>query len=508
MGTVLLGIDIGTSGCKCCLLNSSGKVLGAASQEYQPRFPQPGWVEQDPQDWYLAFLACLKALASQPQVDLRRVSAIGITGQMRGPTFLNREGQPVRPSILWNDLRCEGEVANLNVNYAGLLHRVTHNPLNTMCTLPKLLWVFYHEPETWRRTATLLYPKDYLNFCLTGERHTDLSDASGSSFYDIHKQTWSEEILKLFSITREKLPEILPSSAVTGTLTKAVALATGLSEGIPVMAGGSDATIEMLATGIESERQCKIRLGSSGSLSTVVNCLESVDQGGYYCWSYIVPGRWMLDLNTRACAQATIWLRQVCYREISDSAAAYRLIETEARQVPPGADDLFFHPYLLGEDAPYWEPRLKASFTGLTSAHQRPHIARSVLEGTGYALRDAISVYGEREARFQEYVFVGGGTRNALWVAIVADILGIDGRVAGDMDAAYGAAMLAGIGSGVFSSVSQAAAVCHADEKVLVKHDPDVHQIYTGLFEHYVAIKHIYDGVYLLAAEKSQSAAP
>jgi xylulokinase len=204
----------------------------------------------------------------------------------------------------------------------------------------------------------------------------------------------------------------------------------------------------------------------------------------------------MLDLNTRACAHATVWLRQVCYAEVSDSAAAYRRIEVEARRVPPGSEGLFFHPYLLGEDAPYWEPRLKASFFGLTSAHQRPHLARAVLEGTGFALRDAMKIYTERAAQFEDYIFVGGGTRNALWVAIVADILGIDGRVNPQTDAAYGAAMLAGIGCGAFSSLGQAVEACQSSEKVMVKHDPALHQQYSKLLERYIEIKRALDSLY------------
>jgi xylulokinase len=261
----------------------------------------------------------------------------------------------------------------------------------------------------------------------------------------------------------------------------------------------------MLAAGIESERQCKIRLGSSGAISTVVDHLDELEAGQYYCWSYIFSGRWMLDLNTRACAYATIWLRQVCYAGIGDSATAYRQIEGEARRVLPGAQGLFFHPYLLGEDAHYWEPHLKASFFGLTSAHQRPHLARAVLEGTGFALRDAMRIYAERADGFQDYIFVGGGTRNSLWVAIVADILGIDGRINRQTDAAYGAAMLAGIGSGVFSSLGQAIQVCQSVGKVFVKHDPDLHRRYSALFKQYIEIKRVFDSLYSLSAGTSDS---
>ncbi len=491
----LLGIDIGTGSCKCCLMQADGTITGQVSQEYSPSHPKPGWVEQNPVDWYVAAIDCLQQLEAITGISIEQINAVGLTGQMRGLTLLNEDGAAIRPSILWNDQRCEQEVSDLQAGYRNLLQRITHNPLNTMCTLPKLLWIFRHELETWQRAATLLYPKDYIGFRLTGQRATDHSDASGSSFYDLKKQTWSEEILHEFNIAKEKLPGILPSTSVLGTVSEQAHQETGLRQGIPVAVGGSDATVEMLAIGIENQKQCKVRLGTSGAQSTVVDRLANHEGTSYYLWSYLQPGRWMVDINTRCCADSTMWLKDIFYTEAASSEEAYRLIEKEAARAPVGSDGIFFHPYLLGEDAPYWEPHLRGSFFGLAKAHKREHLARAVLEGTGFALRDARRELGELADDFSEHIFVGGGTRNATWLGIVADILGIDGGVAGDVDASYGAAMLGGIAAGVFADVNQAVETC-SHIRSTVRHDRDNHIAYNQLFHKYVRLKGIFDAAY------------
>jgi xylulokinase len=495
MEDLLLGIDIGTGSCKCCLMDASGDVLGRAATEYQPAHPRTGWVEQDPAEWYIAFLKCLKQLEAQTGLSPRQVGAVGVTGQMRGATFLDQTGEPVRPSILWNDLRCTSEVSELLAGSGRDLKRITHNPLNTMCTLPKLLWIQRHEPDSWEKTTKVLYPKDYIIFKLTPECVTDHSDASGSSFYDLEQQEWSDEILGEWKIPQSKLPVIHSSTDVIGRVTGRAAQETGLRANIPVCAGGSDATVEMLALGIDGQHQCKIRLGTSGALSTIVGSLSGHEDAEYYIWSYLQPGNWMIDINTRACADATVWLKDVFYREAATSDDAYGLIGREALSVPLGADGLFFHPYLLGEDAPYWQPDLRGSFFGLTKSHGRPECARAVLEGTGFALRDARSMLGEMVEGFEKYTFVGGGTRNATWLRIVADILGVDGTAAVTADASLGAAMLAGVAAGVFQGLHQAIATCSRAGEV-IRHDAGNHATYDRLFAKYKQIKQILDAAY------------
>lgn len=431
------------------------------------------------------------------KVNLRRISAIGTTGQMRGLTLLDRSGNVVRNSILWNDLRCEKEVNEIKNGYAELIKRVTHNPLNTMCTLPKVLWIIRNEPEIWKRAVKFIFPKDYINFRLTGNLQTDLSDASGTSLYNIEKQTWSDEILEQFSLTKDKLPNIYFSTTIIGELTAKAAEETGLKKGLPVVAGGSDAVVELLAIGIKSANQCKLRLGTSGALSTVVNNIENLPDKNVYCWSYVLPNIWVLDINTRTCAHAIVWLRDVFFKDKPKIVETYRYIEQEARSVSVGSEGLFFHPYLLGEDAPYWDPKIKASFFGCTITHKRSHYARAVLEGTAYALRDARLIFGNRAQDFSEYILVGGGVKNALWVSIVTDVLGIDGKISTKANASMGAAMLAGIGIEVFNGLDDAIKTCVKINRY-VKYNRENHKVYSELFDRYREMKKIYDRIYEL----------
>lgn len=495
MGNILLGIDIGTGSCKCCLVEADGHILGQAIREYNPSRPHIGWAELDPTIWYASVSDCLRQIEAEEGISLKKVAGVCVTGQMRGPTFIDKSGNPVRPSILWNDLRCDVEVSELKNHYAGPLKQITHNPMNTMCTLPKVLWMQRHEPENWQKTATLLYPKDYINFRLTGERVTDHSDASGSCFYDMEQQTWSDVILKDWNLPKEKLPEIYPSTKVIGSINRQAQNDLGLPEGIPVAAGGSDTTVEMMAVGIENESKCKIRLGTSGGLSTVVTRLDGLAETGFYVWSYMLPGHWMIDTNTRACADSTAWLKDVFYKDMPTSRAAYERIGQEAGSISVGSEGLFFHPYLLGEDAPYWQPNLRGSFFGLSKAHGRPHCSRAVLEGTGFSLRDAQAVLGNLVKEFEEFVLIGGGTRNSVWTEIVTDILGVDCKVSPDTDSALGAAMLAGVASGVFAGLKQAVDSCSSYSQV-IHHNPENHKAYSNLFEKYKQIKQVFDAAY------------
>ena len=495
MREYLLGIDVGTGSCKCCLMTADGKVTNKASRSYQPLIPKPGWSEQDPFTWYEAMIGCLKDFEQSAPALLKRVIAVGATGQMRGLTFIGFSGSVIRRSILWNDLRCGEEVRQVQREAAEFLRGITHNPLNTMCALPKLLWVIRHEPEVWHETHKLIFPKDYICFRLTGRLQTDLSDASGSLYYDIRQQKWSTDILKRYAISVEKLPDIHPATSVIGHLSPEAAQAMGLAVGIPVVAGGSDATVEMLALGIRSPAQCKLRLSTSGALSTVVDSLDRGIDTRLSIWSHLEPDRWMVDINTRSCAQSLEWLREILFAGKPPTAEIYRQMAQEAERVPVGAEGLLFHPYLMGEDAPYWDPTLKSSFWGLCAAHQRGHLIRAVLEGTAFALQDAYTVISPVLDGAVEYVFVGGGVQNHLWRQIVADVLALDGRTYPAADASRGAALLAGVGAGCFQDLDQAAD-CRQPEEQPICHNPENAGIYKRLFNKYKRLKRILDSAY------------
>ena len=502
ISTLLLGIDVGTSSCKLSLLDASGTAVATSSIAYTPALPRPGWVEQDPDDWYRAVRDGLAVLARTGGVRMGAIVAAAVTGQMRGLVLLDEARRPVRPAILWNDLRNASEVTEIEAAHGPLLERVTRNALNTMCTLPKLLWVMRRERAAWERTATLLFPKDYVRYHLTGSLETDPSDASGTSFYDVRRGAWSQEILDLVGIDPSRLPAIRPSAAVVGAVTPRAAAETGLPVGIPVVCGGSDATVESFAIGLTGPSQCKIRLGTSGAISTVVDDIDRTSVG--YCWSYVLPGRWMLDTNTRSCGQAITWLRDVCYADRPPTAATLDEIDCDAAGIPPGAGGVVFHPYLLGEDAPYWEPALRASFHGLSIGNGRAQLARAVYEGTAFALKDAMRSFADLAGGFRRFIFVGGGVKAPAWLSIMADVLGVDGDVPATADASAGAAMLAGVGAGVFDDPVEAVRVCARIER-RVTHDPARTDIYAALFERYRLAKRAMDTLTAAASEGAES---
>jgi xylulokinase len=490
MDKYLLGIDIGTSGCKSCIIDNKGKLIASASHEYNPLIIRQGWIEQDPTTWYKAVLATLSKLSDN--FNLKNISAIGVSGQMRGLTFIDNSGNFVRNSILWNDLRNIKEVREINRDHSDIIHKITKNPLNTMCTLPKVLWVMRNEPDNWSRTFKIIFPKDYINFKLTGKLQTDLSDASGTSFYDIKDQNWSDEILETFSISRDKLPEVYQSTSVIGEVSLEASNETGIPKGVPVIAGGSDSTVESFSIGLINSNQCKIRLGTSGALSTIVDNIDDLIDNKYYCWSFSFQNRWMLDINTRSCAQAVKWFRDVFYKDRPKTGKTYDEIDEEAQSAPVGSEGLLFHPYLLGEDAPYWDSGLKGDFSGISINHERSHFARSVYEGTAFALKDAMSTFGNLANGFSENIFIGGGVKSSCWLSIVADVLGMDGKVSANTDASLGASMLAGLGIGVFNNTEEAIKLCSKIEKY-VSYNRENHKIYNELFYMYKIMKEKYD---------------
>lgn len=465
MKDLLIGIDIGTSSGKACIIDQSGEMIDSVNIEYPSFSTRPDWVEQNPENWYQAFIALIQKMEKNGSLQKDRLAAVAIAGQMRGLTLIGFNNQPIRPSILWNDRRCREEVTYILESNQAMVEFITGNPMNTMCTLPKLLWVRKHQPEIFKSTKSLLFPKDYINFRLTNRICTDRSDASGSSFYDIQKQEWSEEILNFYHLPLQLCPEIVPSTTLLGTVSSQASIETGLPQGLPVVMGGSDSTIETFAIGLYNQSQCKIRLGTSGALSTIVDRLTSPHQ--YYCWSYLLPNRWMIDLNTRSCAQSVQWGKELFFKQNLDFSSIYQIMIDEAKLSPVGSKGLIFHPYLLGEDAPYWDPELQGNLFGLNITHQRSDIIRAIYEGTAYALKDAFTVFGEIAQDFQEYTFVGGGVKNQVWLSIVADVLGVNGLIPTHTDAAFGAAMVAGIGSGIFSSLEDAVEKCVHIEKTI-----------------------------------------
>jgi len=474
----VLGVDIGTSAMKCCVLALSGELVSSRAIEYSPVVKDDGTAEQHPDEWYRALQAALRYIGAQ--IELSRIDAVCLTGQMRGLTLIGSGGKPVTNSILWNDTRCDEEAEELREQHWDYLKRITYNPINTMCTLPKILWLKKQYPELWEVTNQFVYPKDYINFKLTGQICTDHSDASGSSIYDFSANGWSKDIIDRFGLEMEKFPKIVGSFEPCGKLTAKVAGQTGLREGIPVFTGGSDATVELYAIGVRDDTHCKIRLGSSCGISVVVDEKQWHVGLDHYCWKPVTGRDIALDINTRFCAQSVKWLRDVFYSEYPKSPETYDLIDREAAMVPPGAEGLIYHPYLQGEDAPYWNTQMRGMFHGIRSTHERRHFARAVLEGVAYSIKDVLDTYADVYRNCNAYLLVGGGAKSSVWSQIMADVLGKNVLIPSQGDAAYGACLIAikGLGRSVRALLKTGS----------IKADPRHTQTYQSCFKIYKTI--------------------
>jgi xylulokinase len=484
----LLGIDVGTSSCKTILIDAQGSVIDSARHTYEVRSPRYGWAEQDPEDWFEAFRRGLEEIRARQPEALSRIRAIGVTGQMIGMAVLDRQGRVIRPAIIWIDQRCLPQVEYLKKNFGPLIQRVALNPINMAYTLPKLLWLKENEPESWRRMYKIQLPKDYVRLRLTGEWVIDYNDVAGTLLLDVARLAWAEEIIEAVGLERDRLPALMASSAVAGRLTAEAANELGLPAGIPVVAGAGDLAAENLAAGITSSSQMLTRMGTAGSSSTCTERPLPDPRLIAPCYPHCIPDRWIAEIADHTFGTCERWFRDRFFE--ADRASAeregrdfYTAMDEMAAEVPPGCDGLLFHPYNHG--GPYWNPHLRGAFYGIAYQHDRRHFFRALLEGSTYCLKDSILLLQERIGRKpEEYRLVGGGTRSVLWTQIICDILGMDAQILKTADAALGAAMLAGLGVGLFADTGQAIRACVYRQREVI-HNPERSAKYEAFYRLY-----------------------
>ena len=475
MGNLVLGIDVGTSSCKTLVVDSEGPVLDSARHEYTVNSPRYGWAEQNPEDWFGAFQRGLKDILDRHPDAAARISAIGVTGQMIGLTVLDKAGCIVRPAIIWMDQRCLPQVDFLRKNLEKVIWQRAFNPVNITYTLPKILWLRENEPDAWARMHKIQLPKDYVRLRLTGQWVMDHNDASGTLLMDVSKLRWSDEIIDALGLERTRLPELMPSMDIAGKLTAEAARLLGLTAGIPVVAGAGDLAAENLAAGVTSSRQLLTRMGTAGSSSTCIEFPQPDPQGISPCYAHCIPERWIAEIADHTFGLCERWFRDTFFsleRKQSEDTGSdfYGMMDAMAERVPPGAEGLVFHPFNNG--GPYWNPLLRGSFYGIAFNHGKEHFFRSMLEGSTYCLKDSILRLLERIGRTpEEYRLVGGGTKSRFWTQMICDILGMNGYVLKTADASLGAAMMAGIGSAVFTGVQEAIDRCVVKERE-VRFDP------------------------------------
>ncbi len=495
----LIGIDIGTNSCKTILINSEGEIVGSASREYPTLYPRTGWAEQNPEDWYSAFKTAFIKMTREANISPDRISAIGVTGQMVGLTCLDKGGAVLRNTILWMDQRATSQVEWLNNNFKKKIPPITYAPINQSFTLPKILWLKEHEPLVWKQMYRMQLPKDYIRFRLTKNWFTDCSDASGTMLFDLKNLEWSREICEMVQIPLEKLPEIIPSFQIAGYIHKEVSNELGIREGTPVVAGAADLSADNFAAGITEPDQWITRMGTAGSTSLVVEEPLLDPQEVCFCSAHCVPGRYIIEVGTHTFGLAYRWFKDTfCSEEVRRAEklkkSPYELIEEIAARTSVGADNLFFHPFITG--SPYWDANLKGAFVGITPSHNKKDFARAVLEGTVFCLNDSFVLLKKlTRSQLREYVLVGGGSKSRLWRQIVCDVLGTDALVLEHCDASLGAAMLAGVGSSVFQSSTEAITKC-VKTKLKSSFNKDNHTQYQSLIREFSKfhreIQHIY----------------
>jgi xylulokinase len=466
-----LGIDVGTGGTRALVIDESGRVVSSASEEHQPfASPQLGWAEQDPNDWWHACGIAVRNALAQGRIRGSSIACVGFSGQMHGAVLLDERGQVVRPALIWCDVRTQKQAEDLTsqIGSARLL-QLTCNPALTNFTLTKCLWVRENEPENWQRVRSLMLPKDYVRFCLTGERATDLADASGTLLLDVAHRRWSQEMLNLVQLDKALLPELYESSEVCARISNLGAAATGLEAGTPVVAGAGDQAAGSIGIGVVTPGRVSATIGTSGVVLAATNS-PALDPGGrLHTFCHGSANRWLVMGVTQAAGLSLRWFRDQ-FATSNGCRDSYEALTAQAAKVPPGSDGLLWAPYLMGERTPYLDATARAMLVGLTASHTRAHIVRAILEGVAFSLRDSFSIFEEIGVPVKTIRLGGGGARSALWRQIQADVYGHEVEtVEVEEGAAYGAAILAGVGAKAWPSVD---AACDAVVRVAGKTSP------------------------------------
>ena len=460
-----IGLDVGTTSVKGVALSEDGEVVATAEEEFPLSTPRPGWAEQDPELWWRATEAVLGAL------DVSEPAGIGLAGQMHGLVPLGAGDEVLRPAILWNDQRTELQCGEIEARVGvERLIDLTGNRALTGFTAPKLLWMRDEEPDLFTRIESVLLPKDYVRLRLTGDKVTDVADASGTLLFDVAERRWSEQVLSALELPAEWLPPVMESperSAETAA-------------GVPVAAGAGDQASGALGVGVtHAGGPLSVVLGTSGVVFAALPGYATEPEARVHTFCHSVPGIWHAMGVMLSAAGSLRWLRDlfgdVSFPQLTDEAAAW----------PVGAEGLWFQPYLAGERTPHADAHARGSFTGLSLRHDRGALARAVLEGVAFGLRDSLDLVRDLGVDASRARVSGGGARSQTWLEIVASVLDLPlERTAVDEGAAYGAALLGGVAGGVWADAEEAVQTCVRVSGV-VEPDPELVTVYEEMLPHY-----------------------
>jgi len=488
-----LGIDVGTGGTRALIVDQHGRVIASATEEHAPFTSEKiGWAEQHPEDWWAACMIAVPKALELAGLKGEDIACVGFSGQMHGAVMLDELDHVVRPALIWCDVRTEAQCRFLTKKIgAERIIQLTCNPALTNFTLTKLLWVRENEPENWKRVRSVMLPKDYVRFRLTGERATDMADASGTLMLDVANRRWSKEMLEAAEIKQDLLPALYESPEVCGKISVTAASATGLKAGTPVVAGAGDQAAGAVGMGIVTPGAVSATIGTSGVVFAATDAPALDRLGRVHTFCHAIPGRWHVMGVTQAAGLSLRWFRDQFGAGADDGRARdpYERLTEEAATAPPGCNDLLWTPYLMGERTPHLDAKARGALVGLTASHTRAHVIRAILEGVAFSLRDTFSIFGEMQVPVKNVRLGGGGAKSPLWRQIQADVYGHAVEIVeAEEGAAYGAGLLAGVGAGIWPSVDEA---CTSVVRVAERVAPSA-EVVTVLNRNYKAYRKVY----------------
>ena len=482
----LAGLDIGTSGAKCVIIDQNGNVLSSVTKSYPVYTPRAAWSEQEPHDWFVASCNGLLEAIIQSGINSHDIVSLGLSGQMHGLVPLGSNNHVLRRAILWNDQRTEKECEYI-IKQAGGLEGLLFHTNNNMLpgyTAGKILWLRNHEPEIYEKMRSFVLPKDYIRYKLTSVIATDVSDASGTGLFDVKHRKWAYPLISKLGLSGIKFPKVYESDQITGYITKEASAFTGLPEGLPVCGGGGDAVIQTTGMGLVDEGTIGLIIGTSGVVSMATKCYSHNTTGALQYFCNNDKSLWQAFGCQLSSGGSLEWLKNALYEQ-SDNA--FKLIDEEAANSMPGVNKLLFFPYLSGERCPFSDPNARGVFFGLSMLHGRKDMARAVMEGVTFGLRQILELIKKGTPGLQpkEIISSGGASKSALWRQIQADVFNLpvktlEGAVEGG---AFGAALVAGVSSGIWGNIFEAVKVLNV--KSVTNPISENTKIYDDIFDVY-----------------------
>lgn len=486
----LLGIDFGTGGCKTVVIDLEGHILASAFLEYPSEHKKQGWSEQDPKLWLDAFTQTAGECKKQMKDGFLGLCSMAVTASAHNAVLLDKNGDVIRPCIMWNDQRSGTQCKFLAETYKEQIFQIGMQMPTPTWTLPQLMWIKENEPENYQRIHRLLFTKDYVRSFITGDFCTDVVDAQGSLLYDARKGCWSKELCGMIGLPLSVLPKICPSKDIAGYVTKEAARQTGLPAGLPVTTGCSDTAAEDFSAGAVNEGQIIVKLATAGNVNLVTD--SACPHPKTFTYPYSVEGKWYTVTATNSCASANRWMRDALYpveKELCERKGEdiYEYMGRQAGKIALGSQGLIFHPYLLGERCPCFNPLARGDFFGVSMLHTKGHFARALLEGVAFSLYDCLEVLKNFTRSMEDIAIIGGGAKSGLWCQIVSDVFGLEVKRPEHAESSFGGALLAGVGIGVFKDEKAAAKKC-IRMKDTFKPCAENHDKYKKLFKIYQKI--------------------